>query len=137
MAGTASRMHPIAARIIPISVRVEKDGQLVWETAPFAVGHHQGSRLPGEPGNVVLSSHISIPRKRRDLQSPTRHRSRRWHHRSLGRAIRALSSREDARRSPNAVGYIEPTKQGVPTLVRCVPDGVHTERLIVRADLVA
>jgi hypothetical protein len=48
------------AKIVPIGVRIDKDGQLVWETAPFAVGHHQGSSLPGAPGNVVLSRHLSM-----------------------------------------------------------------------------
>ena len=31
-----------------------------WETAWAAAGHHIDSALPGEPGNVVLSGHVSV-----------------------------------------------------------------------------
>lgn len=125
------------AKIIPIGVRVDKDGQLVWETAPFAVGHHQGSGLPGEPGNVVLSGHISSPREGAIFN--------RLPDIDPGDGIIVASAERYALYrvvktrvvAPNAVEYIEPTKQAVATFVTCVPDGVYTERLIVRAELVA
>ena len=31
-----------------------------WETAWGAAGHHIDSALPGEPGNVVLTGHVSV-----------------------------------------------------------------------------
>ena len=43
-------------------VVVERDGQLIteWEVADNAVGFHQGSAYPGNPGNTVLSGHHNI-----------------------------------------------------------------------------
>jgi LPXTG-site transpeptidase (sortase) family protein len=124
------------ARIVPIGVRVDPDGQLVWETAPFAVGHHQGSGTTGDAGNVVLWGHISSPREgavfnRLPYVEPgdglviaSAERS------ALYRVVRTWVV------SPGAVEYIEPTDDAVATLVTCVPDGVYTQRLIVRAALV-
>lgn len=124
------------AKIIPIGVRVDEDGQLVWEAAPFAVGHHQESGLPGEPGNVVPSVHISSAREGAIFNRPPDV--------DLGDGIVVASAErqmpyrivETRVVAPSAVEYIEPTEQAVATLVTCVPDGVYTERLIVRAELV-
>lgn len=124
------------ATIIPIGVRVDKDGQLVWEAAPFAVGHHQESGLPGEPGNVVLSVHISSAREGAIFN--------RLPDVDLGDGIVVTSAERQAPDrvvktrvvAPGAVEYIEPTQQAVATLVTCIPDGVYSERLIVRAGLV-
>lgn len=35
-------------------------GVLTWETAWDAAGHHLDSARPGQPGNVVLSGHVSV-----------------------------------------------------------------------------
>lgn len=35
-------------------------GALVWETAWDAAGHHMDSARPGQPGNVVISGHVSV-----------------------------------------------------------------------------
>ncbi len=41
---------------------VDSDGGLVatWQTADYAAGYHEGSGLPGQPGNVVISGHNNI-----------------------------------------------------------------------------
>jgi sortase A len=41
---------------------VEAGGQrqLEWKVAAYAAGHHQGSALPGQPGNMVMSGHHNI-----------------------------------------------------------------------------
>lgn len=49
----------IDAPIAEVSVVVD-NGQTVWETAWHAVGHHIDSALPGQPGNVVLTGHVSV-----------------------------------------------------------------------------
>lgn len=36
------------------------DGSLAWETAWDAAGHHLDSARPGQPGNVVISGHVSV-----------------------------------------------------------------------------
>jgi len=44
---------------------VQVDGQrrLEWQVAAYAAGHHQGSGLPGQPGNMVVSGHHNIEGK--------------------------------------------------------------------------
>jgi sortase A len=39
---------------------VFQDGRPVWETAWHAAGHNMDSALPGEPGNMVLTGHVSV-----------------------------------------------------------------------------
>jgi sortase A len=125
----------VDARVVPIGVRVNKQGQLVWETAPFAVGHHQGTGVPGLPGNLVLSGHISSPSEGDVF--------RRLPNVTVGDGIVVTSERHwlylvtaTLVVTPDAVQYIEPTLDPVATLITCVPDGVYSDRLIVRAALV-
>ncbi len=39
---------------------VIQDGRPAWETAWRAAGHNIDSALPGEPGNMVLTGHVSV-----------------------------------------------------------------------------
>lgn len=39
---------------------VLRRGQAEWDTAWAAVGHHIDSALPGQPGNVVFTGHVSV-----------------------------------------------------------------------------
>ena len=39
---------------------VTRDGRSEWETAWQAAGHHMDSARPGQPGNMVLTGHISV-----------------------------------------------------------------------------
>ena len=39
---------------------VEEDGASYWQTAWRAAGHHIDSALPGNPGNVILTGHVSV-----------------------------------------------------------------------------
>jgi LPXTG-site transpeptidase (sortase) family protein len=39
---------------------VRGSGRAAWETAWRAAGHHINSSTPGNPGNVVLSGHVSV-----------------------------------------------------------------------------
>ena len=39
---------------------VLSDGVPVWETAWRAAGHHIDSALPGQPGNMVITGHVSV-----------------------------------------------------------------------------
>ncbi|MBI5948353.1 MAG: sortase [Chloroflexi bacterium] len=39
---------------------VEAGGKLTWETAWRAAGHHIDSARPGQPGNMVLTGHVSV-----------------------------------------------------------------------------
>ncbi len=39
---------------------VKENGRAVWETAWHAAGHHLSSARPGQPGNMVISGHVSV-----------------------------------------------------------------------------
>jgi sortase A len=39
---------------------VESGGELAWETAWRAAGHHLDSARPGQPGNMVITGHVSV-----------------------------------------------------------------------------
>ena len=43
---------------------VKEGGALVWEVAWRAVGHHMDSARPGQPGNMVLTGHVSVADRR-------------------------------------------------------------------------
>ncbi len=43
---------------------IDDDGRPAWETAWHAAGHHLDSALPGQPGNLVLTGHVSVADKR-------------------------------------------------------------------------
>lgn len=124
------------SRVIPLNTRRDPAGGLVWETAAFAVGHHLGTANPGEPGNTVLSGHISS--------------------RSEGAVFRRLPEvkpgvgvivftaqqpyvyrvRDTRVVTPASVEVLESTGEPMLTLITCVPDGVYTHRLVVRAEAV-
>jgi sortase A len=124
------------ARVIPLGTHYDRAGALAWETAPFAVGQHRGSANPGEPGNVVLSGHISSPSEgavfnRLPQVKPgdsivvataqTRFLYRVWD-------VRVVA--------PTAVEFIEATDSSMATLITCYPDRIYSHRLIVRAQAV-
>lgn len=37
-----------------------RDGKAVWETAWRSAGHHIDSAMPGQPGNMVITGHVSV-----------------------------------------------------------------------------
>ncbi len=43
---------------------ITEDGVPVWETAWRAAGHHIDSARPGQPGNMVITGHVSVADKR-------------------------------------------------------------------------
>lgn len=121
------------ARIVRIGTKLDPQGNLIWETAAFAVGHHDTSVNPGEPGNVVLSGHISsrtegrvfkdLPKVKAGdgiiLRTPERD------HLYAVDSIRVVL--------PTEIDILQPTGESRATLITCVPDGVYTHRLIVSA----
>lgn len=122
------------ARVVEVGTRIEK-GQLVWETADHAVGHHTGTAVPGRDGNCVLSGHISSPVK------------------GEGNIFRSLPNLADNIGStasvqtldgswyhykivgtdvvtPSDTAVLNPTPKPMLTLLTCVPDGVYTYRFV-------
>lgn len=49
----------VDAPIAEVGVTVS-EGKASWETAWKAAGHHIDSALPGQPGNMVITGHVSV-----------------------------------------------------------------------------
>jgi sortase A len=116
--------------------KLDRRGELAWETAPFAVGQHTGLAGPGQNGNMVLSGHISSPsegavfHRLPDLKV------------SEG-VIVATEERQYLYRvvdvktvKPDEVSVLDQTPDPTVTLITCVPDGIYSHRLVVTARLV-
>jgi LPXTG-site transpeptidase (sortase) family protein len=105
----------------------------VWQTADHAVGYHLGTGFPGEPGNVVLSGHISHPTE----GSVFRHLPEV----KIGEGIILFSLGDTYLYQvvdikvvpPSETSVMDPTQDETLTLITCVPDGVYSHRLIVVA----
>ena len=123
-------------RVVPLGTHLDRTGSLVWETVPFAVGHHKGSANPGEPGNVVLSGHISSPSEGAIFQRLPQVKA--------GDSIVITTAQAsflyqvwDVRVvAPNAVEFLDSTDASTATLITCYPDHIYSHRLIVRAQAV-
>jgi LPXTG-site transpeptidase (sortase) family protein len=111
------------------------DGELVWDTPKFSVGHHQGTAQPGEPGNAVFSGHISSP-----LSNEGNVFSRLPEVR-LGDEITVVTPEtvityvvtETKVVDPTHVEVMDPTPEPRATFITCYPDWVYTHRFIVVA----
>lgn len=121
------------ARIISLGTHTSDKGELMWDTAPFAVGHHITTPHPGEPGNVVLSGHISSPREGAVLK--------RLPEVKVGDGIVVATKDQYYLYQVVSTATVEPTQvevmqsgaEEVLTIITCVPDGIYSHRLVVRA----
>lgn len=121
------------AHIVQTSTRYDEKGVLIWETAAFAVGHYAGTANVGEVGNIVLSGHVSsrdegavfkrLPEIAVGDPIILSTSESRYIYRTVGKEVVLPSDTSAMRQTP------EPML----TLITCVPDGVFTHRLIVRA----
>jgi len=123
-------------KVIQLGTKLDKYGQIAWETAPFAVGQHKGLAGPGQNGNMVLSGHISSPNE-----------GAIFHHLpdlKVGEGvIVATDERQYLYRveeiktvTPDEVSVLNQTPDPTATLITCVPDGIYSHRLVVTARLV-
>jgi LPXTG-site transpeptidase (sortase) family protein len=126
----------VDSRVIQLGTKYDKNGTLVWETPPFAVGHYRGTANPGAPGNVVLGGHISSPNEGSVFK--------RLPEVEIGDGV-IVETAEKAFLyqvtdikvvDPDRVEVMDPTESSIVTLITCVPDGIYTQRLIVRAEAV-
>lgn len=123
----------LEAPVVPISVKYDFRGKLVWETADYVVGHYSNTANPGAEGNCVLSGHISSPRSGAIFS--------RLPNLEVGHGI-VVSTAEssflyevaDTRVvNPQNVEIMLPGTGSKLTLITCVPDGIYSHRLIVTA----
>jgi sortase A len=123
-------------KVVPIGTKTDAQGHLLWETAAFAVGHHKGTALPGDTGNVVLSGHISSPREGNVFNKLPKV--------EVGDGVVVGTADrqylyvvvETKVVTPDAVEVLDPTDQAILTMLTCVPDGIYSHRLVVRAEAV-
>ena len=124
------------SKVIQLGTKLDRRGQLAWETAPFAVGQHKGLAGPGQNGNMVLSGHVSSPN-----EGAVFHRLPDL---KVGEGV-IVSTEErqylyrvvDVRTvTPDQVSVLDQTPDPTATLMTCVPDGIYSHRLVVTARLV-
>jgi LPXTG-site transpeptidase (sortase) family protein len=124
------------SKVIQLGTKLDRRGQLAWETAPFAVGQHKGLAGPGQNGNMVLSGHISSPNEGAVFHSLPDLK--------VGEGvIVATEERQYLYRvvdtktvTPDQVSVLDQTPDPTVTLITCVPDGIYSHRLVVTARLV-
>jgi sortase A len=115
---------------------VTKDGQVAWQVATNAVGHHLGTALPGERGNAVFSGHISS----RGAGDVFRHLP----DLAIGDALSVdlgglhyYTVTDKLVVEPSEAWVMAPTDTPIATFITCVPDGVYSQRLVVVAEPLA
>jgi LPXTG-site transpeptidase (sortase) family protein len=123
-------------KVIQLGTKLDRHGQIAWETAPFAVGQHKGLAGPGQNGNMVLSGHVSSPNE-----------GAIFHHLPDLKVGEGVIVSTDERQylyrvtdvktvTPDQVSVLDQTPDPTATLITCVPDGIYTHRLVVTARLV-
>ena len=128
---------PEQARIIEIpAIGVNAPivpGVYDWEQLKRGVGHHTGSALPGQNGNMVLAAHNDIYGEIfRDLSqlSPGDEFTVSTAARSYTYVVTKIEIVE-----PTQVEVMQSTNHASATLISCYPYRINTQRIVVFADL--
>lgn len=128
---------PEQARIIEIpTIGVNAPivpGVYDWEQLKRGVGHHTGSALPGQAGNMVLAAHNDIYGEIfRDLSqlSPGDEFTVSTGARSYTYVVTKIEIVE-----PTEVEVMQPTDHASATLISCYPYRINTQRIVVFGDL--
>ncbi len=119
--------------VVPIGVKYDFRGVLIWETSDFVVGHYTNTANPGETGNCVLAGHISSPRAGAVFHALP--------NLEVGAGVAVMTAESvmlynvaDTRVVPPGATDIMTAGSGSKlTLITCVPDGIYSHRLIVTA----
>ncbi|MAT98122.1 MAG: hypothetical protein CL608_13335 [Anaerolineaceae bacterium] len=104
-----------------------------WEQLKRGVGHHTGSALPGEDGNMVLAAHNDIYGEIfRDLDelSPGDEFTVSTGARAYTYVVTKIEFVE-----PTEVEVMQSTNHASATLISCWPYRINTQRIVVFADL--
>jgi sortase A len=120
-------------KVIELGTHYNQAGEKVWDTAPFAAGHHVGTPNPGERGNVVISGHISSYQEGAVFK--------RLPEINVGDGVIVSTEDQDFLYRvvdkqvvlPTQIEVMNSTDEETLTLITCVPDGVFDHRLIVVA----
>ncbi len=130
------------SRVLEVG-KVKAEGKTTWEVADYAVGHHEGSGVPGGGTNIVLSGHNNIngavfrrldELERGDLISLRTRDGGTHEYEITSVKIVHEDGASSAQRRRNAQ-YIQPTAHERLTLVSCWPYKSWPEyRILVLAD---
>ncbi|HUP28453.1 MAG TPA: sortase [Chloroflexia bacterium] len=111
-----------------------------WQVADFAVGHHQGSANPGQPGNVVLSGHVDYKGQVFKDLNKSKKGDEVIVYTEKGQYLYVITDmvivkevgvpEEQKRRN---AAYMNPTADPTLTMITCWPYGIDDHRLIVIA----
>lgn len=126
----------IDAPVVEVGVVVE-DGEARWETAWHAAGHHMDSAMPGQPGNMVISGHVSVANPRNAAVFATLERVREGDVIEVyaGAAVyRYVVERIDVV-DPDATEVLRSDSRATVTLITCTRDLRH--RLVVTGSLIS
>jgi LPXTG-site transpeptidase (sortase) family protein len=126
----------VDSKVIQLGTKLDKNGNIAWETAPFAVGQHKGLAGPGENGNMILSGHISSPAEGAVFHNLPKLK--------VGEGvIVGTDERQYLYRvidtktvTPDQVSVLDQTPDPTLTVITCVPDGIYSHRLVVTARLI-
>jgi sortase A len=124
-------------KVVPIGTKTDAQGHFLWETAAFAVGYHKGTALPGDVGNVVLSGHISSPHEGNVFTKLPKVEPGDGIVVSTAERQFLYVVTETKVVTPDAVEVLDPTDEAIVTMLTCVPDGIYSHRLVVRAEAVS
>jgi sortase A len=124
------------SKVIQLGTKLDRSGNIAWETAPFAVGQHKGLAGPGQNGNMVLSGHISSPNEGAIFSH--------LGNLQIGEGvIVATDERQYLYRvtdtkivDPDDLSVLDQTPDPTATLITCWPDRIYSHRLVVTARLV-
>lgn len=111
------------------------NGELVWETPKFSVGHHLGTANPGENGNAVFSGHISSPISNEGnvfQRLPEVKTGDDIIVHSPAAVIRYVVTETEVV-DPSHVEIMDATARPQATLITCYPDWVYSHRFVVIA----
>lgn len=104
-----------------------------WQVADFVAGHHQGTAMPGQPGNMVIAGH-------RDIRGSI---FLRLNELQKGDEFKVVTDNGSYRYvitevkevAPTEISVLNPTIDPTATLITCTPVGLATRRLILKAAL--
>lgn len=129
----------VDAPVVEVSTTVDWRGELVWEVAAHAAGHHQGTAYPSAQGNVVISGHISSPiRQEGNVFS-------RLPELDAGDQVMVQTDKGTFTYEvfskqvvePTYTSVMNPTKIPIVTLITCYPDLIYSHRMVITARLVS
>lgn len=115
---------------------VREAGRAVWETAWRSAGHHLTSARPGQPGNMVISGHVSVADANNVAVFANLDQL------NVGDIVEVHSGEDVFRYEvhskstvlPNALQVLRSSAQSRITLITCTPDLEH--RLVVVGTLI-